>query len=74
MMRLSPKFFPPGLQEQAAWFFNFASQFELLAILLGFTVGRSLEVNTDNEAMQKSREGWDGYPAAVKPPACCSVP
>lgn len=51
-MRLSSRWFPSGLQEQAAWFENFYNQFSGLATSLGFTTGDATAVGEDNVVMQ----------------------
>lgn len=51
-MRPSPRWFPSGLQEQAAWFENFTTQFTALAAGLGFTGGEATAVGKDNDVMQ----------------------
>lgn len=46
------KWFPSGLQNRAAWYANFNTQFALVATLLGFTNADITAVNNDNTMMQ----------------------
>jgi len=48
----SNKWFPTNLQERAAWFQNFNTQFASLHIALGFTAGDATAVSDDNDMMQ----------------------
>lgn len=48
----SNSWFPTSLQERAAWLDNFANQFAILAVPLGFTAATATAVSDDNEAFQ----------------------
>ncbi len=48
----SSRWFPSGLQNQAAWFENFTTQFTALATGLGFAAGDVTAVGKDNDVMQ----------------------
>src|SRR5687768_5271049 len=48
----SNKWFPSSLQERAAWFNNFATQFDMVAVNMGFTAGDVTAVNADNALVQ----------------------
>ncbi|MBK9152797.1 MAG: hypothetical protein IPM25_00940 [Chloracidobacterium sp.] len=48
----SSRWFPTTLQDRAAWFQNFNTQFASLHIALGFTAGDATTVSDDNDMMQ----------------------
>lgn len=48
----SNKWFATSLQERAAWYGNFSSQFNLLHLSLGFTAADAASVTADNDIMQ----------------------
>ena len=52
MKQLNPRFYPTSLQEQAAWWLNFAIQFALVAEALGFKDSIVI-VNSNSAAIQK---------------------
>jgi hypothetical protein len=46
------RWFPYGLQERAAWYQNFSTQFSAVGVSLGFTPSELTEVDEDNQVMQ----------------------
>lgn len=48
----SSRWFPTGLQNRAAWFDNFNTQFALVGTTLGFTAPDVAAVSLDNDIMQ----------------------
>jgi len=48
----SNRWFPTTLAARGAWYANFATQFERIAVSLGFTAADITEVNNDNDVMQ----------------------
>lgn len=66
----SKNWFPGPLQERAAWFDNFNTQFATVAVgVLGFTAATVTEVNNDNEAFQflaSNQVAIDAYREAVR--------
>ena len=48
----SSRWFPSGLQDRAAWFQNFSTQFAAVAVSLGFTAADGTAVDKDNQIMQ----------------------
>lgn len=48
----SKHWFPGPLQERAAWFDNFATQFAVLGVPLGFVAADVTAVNDDNQVVQ----------------------
>lgn len=65
----SRRWFPTTLQERAAWYDNFATQFNVLATQLGFTALDQSVVDADNDVMQflaSTALALDGYKEAVR--------
>ena len=63
------RWFPAALQDRAAWFANFAAQFQEIAVSLGFTAADSTAVMNDNLLVQNLLEVQmllDAYVAAVR--------
>lgn len=48
----SSAWFPSALADRAAWFQNFATQFGIIGMPLGFTMADVTAVNDDNDAVQ----------------------
>ena len=48
----SPRWFPTSLQDRAAWYQNFQTQFAAVAVSFGFTAGDISIVDKDNQIMQ----------------------
>lgn len=48
----SPSWFPAALQDRAAWWTNFAVQFQSLHLSLGFVAADNTVVQDDNDVMQ----------------------
>ncbi len=51
-MTPNSRYFPTKLQDRAAWYQNFATQFTSLRVALGFPVGDGDVVTADNDMMQ----------------------
>ena len=51
-MKPSTRWFPSSLQERAAWYSNFNTQFTAVGLSLGFTAGEAAAVNNDNAMIQ----------------------
>lgn len=65
----SSKWFPSSLQERAAWFQNFATQFANVAGALGFMPAQATIVMTDNQDFQFAAAATveiDAYAAAFR--------
>ena len=65
----SKNWFPQGLEERAAWFSNFATQFQDIAVSLGFVAADSTAVMNDNLLVQNLLEVQmllDAYKDAVR--------
>ena len=65
----SQRWFPSSLQDRAAWFNNFATQFAVVGAGLGFTEAEVTAVGADNTAFQKLASitvQLDAYADAVR--------